>query len=281
MLMANLRAKSHSALALIAAAIVTLGPGMSASHSANLTSRDVTRLLFDADPASPPDLSGYDLQNLDLANLNFKKAKLAKADLFGSDLSGADLSGTNLSSARLDRVTLIKSKFDGANLSNATLLRPTAFSSLTEELTEASSFAGANLQGAKVFGQLTGFNFAGANLKDVSFAPFNETGFIEHIWRTKLESANLTGADLQNADMTYVSARFANFKNANLKNVVFKHADLSQADFSGADLSEADFTGADIDEADFRNATGLDRARGLQQAINSRTALFNAKNAAH
>lgn len=242
--------------------------------SADRTARQVTEMLFQSDPAAPPDLSGLDLQNLDLAGLDFKKASLARSDLFGSDLTRANLSGANLAAARLDRVTLIQSKFDGADLTGASILRPTSFSSLAEPLSEASSFVGAEMAGAKVFGQLNGFNFSGANLKNVSFAPFNETGFIEHIWRTKLESANLTGADLANADLTHVSARYAKFTNANLRNATFKNADLSQADFSGADVSNADFTGADLDQTDFRSAKGLDSVRGLQQTHNRNKALF-------
>lgn len=257
-------------IATICGFVVLAAPGL----SADMTARQVTQLLFDADPALPPDLSGLDLRNLDLAALNFKKAKLAKADLFGSDLTGANLSGVNLKSARLDRVTLIKSRFDGANLTGATMLRPTSFSNMSETLSEASSFVGVTMSGAKVFGQLNGFNFQGSNLRDVTFAPFSETGFIEHIWRTKLESANLSDTDLENADMTYVSARYADFRNSNLRNVIFKDADLSQANFAGADLTNADLTGADLDQADFRNAKGLDKVRGLQHAFNRNKALF-------
>lgn len=240
----------------------------------DMTTRQVTELLFKADEALPPDLSGLNLRNLDLAELNFKKAKLAKADLFGCDLTGANLSGVDLTSARLDRVTLINSKFDGADLSGATILRPTSFSTLSEKLQEASSFVGVKMMNAKVFGQLNGFNFKDSNLSGTSFSPFSETGFIEHIWRTKLESANLQNANLENSDLTYVSARYANFKNANLRHAIFKDADLSQADFSGADLSHADFTGADLDQTDFRNAKGLETVRGLQQTHNRSKALF-------
>lgn len=129
------------------------------AENPDMDARQVTQLLFQADPALPPDLSGLNLQNLDLAALDFKRAKLAKADLFGSDLTGANLSGVDLSAARLDRVTLIKSNFDGAVLTGATLLRPTSFSSLSEQLSEASSFVGVQMRDAKAFGQFNGFNF--------------------------------------------------------------------------------------------------------------------------
>ena len=258
----------------ILAVSLALTASSSLAAGADMTARQVTEMLFQADVALPPDLSGLDLKNLDLAQLNFKRARLTNSDLFGSDLTGADLRGVDLKSARLDRVTLISSKFDGADLTGATILRPTSFSTLTEQLSEASSFIGVQMTGAKVFGQLNGFNFKGANLRDITFAPFSETGFIEHIWRTKLESANLSETDLENADMTYVSARYADFRNANLRNVIFKNADLSQANFAGADLANADFTGADLDAADFRNAKGLESVRGLKHTHNRSKALF-------
>lgn len=246
----------------------------SLSHAADMTARQVTELLYNANENAPPDLSGLNLQNLDLAQLDFKRATLSQSDLFGTDLTGSNLRDVDLRAARLDRVTLIRSNFDGADLTGVTLLRPTSFSSLTENLAEASSFKGVQMANAKAFGQFNGFNFEGANLKNTTFAPFNETGFIEHIWRTKLESANLAETNLENADMTYVSARYANFRNANLKNVSFRFADLSQAKFAGADLSNVDFTGADLDETDFRDAKGLDAARGLDKTVNRSKALF-------
>ena len=129
--------------------------GARPSMAADMTARQVTQLLFQADEALPVDFSGLNLQNLDLARLNFKRAKLTNTDLFGSDLTGADLSGTDLKSARLDRVTLINSKFDGANLSGATILRPTSFSTLVEKTCRASSFVGVEMTGAKCLASLT------------------------------------------------------------------------------------------------------------------------------
>lgn len=273
MLHPHFQAVTHSALAgVLAVAMLQVSPWP--AFGTDMSARQVTKILFEADPARPPDFSGLNLQKLDLAALNFKKARLVRADLFGSDLTGADLSGTNLQFARLDRVTLIGSKFDGADLTGASILRPTSFSTLTEQLTESASFVGVKMSDAKVFGQLNGFDFSGADLHNTNFAPFNDTGFIEHIWRTKLESATLSGANLKDANMTYVSARYANFKNADLRNVIFRNADLSHAKFAGADLTNADLTGADLDQSDFRGAKGIETARGLQQAHNRTKARF-------
>ena len=240
----------------------------------DMTARQVTELLFRSTSQMPPDLSGMNLSNLNLAQLNFKKAKLTGVDMFGSDLSGADLTGVDLKSARLDRVRLMGTRFDGADLTGASLLRPTSFSTLQERLSEASSFVGARLVKARVFGQLNGFNFKGADLRGVTFAPFSKTGFIEHIWRTKLDSANLSDANLEGADMSFVSARYANLTNANLRGAVLKNADLSHADFTGADLRNADFTGADLDQAVLRQVKGLNTVRGLHQAHNRNKAIY-------
>ena len=246
---------------------------LSAARGADYTARDVTEMLFLSDGSVPVDLKSRNLQNLDLAGLDFKRAELQNADLFGSDLSGANLSGVNLEAARLDRVILIGSTFDGANLEGVTLLRPTSFSSLEERLSEASSFIGVNMQSAKVFGQFNGFNFEGAKMKGVSFAPFNETGFIEHIWRSELDGANLANADLEQADLTYASLRFANLRNAILRGAILRNADLSHADLTGADLAGADITGADLDLAVLRDVKGLDSALGLDKTANRSKAI--------
>ena len=96
----------------------------------------------------------------------------------------------------------------------------------------------------------------------------HKTGFIEHIWRTELSSANLSRADLSGADLSYSLLAFTNLRDANLSGARFNKADLSRADLSGADLSGADFTEADLDGTVLRGARGLDTARGLQSARN-------------
>ncbi len=151
-------------------------------------------------------------RNLDLSGLDFKGAKLAASNLFGSDLSRADLSKADLKGARLDRVTIIGARFDGADLSDASFLRPSSFSTLAAPVTEAPSFVGANLARTRLFGRFNRSNFRGADLSGAMLAPFNKTGFIEHIWRTELSGADLTGANLSGADLGYVLLSFANLR---------------------------------------------------------------------
>ncbi len=59
---------------------------------------------------------------------------------------------------------------------------------------EAASFAGAKLSRARMFGRFTRANFHGANLSGATLAPFDKTGFIEHIWRTEFFGADLSQA---------------------------------------------------------------------------------------
>ena len=242
--------------------------GLSPSIAADLTARQLTERLFRADPATPPDLSNLDLRELDMSGLNFKGAKLKGSDLFGADLSGADLSKTDLSDARLDRVILIGARLDGANLARVTILRPSAFSSLSATVDEASSFAGADLREAMILGRFNYANLSGANLTGATLAPRNQTGFIEHIWRTELEGADLSGATLADADLSYTLLRFSNLRGANLAGALFKSADLTRADLTGANLAGADFSDADLYGANLTNVLGLGTAGGMESARN-------------
>ncbi len=196
----------------------------------------MTERLYSADRSKPLQLGGLDLRELDLSGLDFKGAMLANSNLFGADLSRADLSKANLKGARLDRVVIIGARFDGADLSDTSFLRPSSFSTLAALHSEVASFAGANLSRARLFGRFNRTNFSGANLAGAMLAPFNKTGFIEHLWRTELAGADLSKVNFAGADLGYVMLRFANLRGANLAGAMLRKADLSHADLTGADL---------------------------------------------
>lgn len=257
------RALSTTSLVLLLATAASV-PGA----AADFTARQVTQDLYKATEASPLDYSKRDLAGLDLAGLRFKKARLAEANLFGADLSGADLSDSDLRAAKLDRIVAIGARFDRANLSGASLLRPTTTTSFEWNRSECPTFTGADLTRAQLFGVFSGGNFAGARMSGATFAPQSDTGFIEVLWRTRLDSADLSDADLSGANLSHVSLRFANLKGANLKGAVLKNADLSHADFTGADLSGADLSRADLDSARLTGVTGLDTATGIDTTRN-------------
>jgi uncharacterized protein YjbI with pentapeptide repeats len=253
----------------LACATVALAALLSgAALAADFSVRELTTQLYHADRARPLQFSGRDLRELDLSGLDFKGATVVNSNLFGADLSRADLSKANLKGSRLDRVIIIRTRFDGADLSDTSFLRPSTFTTLAAPVSEGASFAGANLSRARLFGRFNRMNFSGAVLQGATLAPFTRTGFIEYIWRTELSGANLSNADLSGADLSYVLLTFANLRGANLAGAVLRKADLSRADLTGADLTGVDLSEADLDGAILTGTRGLNTALGLDSARN-------------
>lgn len=266
----RVRALALRLLPALAAAVLSL---FTAADAADISARDIAARLVEASADMPLDLSGRDLARLDLSGLDFKAARLAGSDLFGADLSGADLTGASLVGARLDRITMVSTRFDRADLTEASLLRPSGFSSLLSIAAEASTFAGARLVGAKVFGRFHRADLTGADLTDATLAPFGKTGFIEHIWRTELLAAKLDGARLVRADLGYVLFAFASLKGADLTGARLASADLTGADLTGANLTGADLTDADVAGARLTGAVGLDTVKGWDLTRNTDRAI--------
>lgn len=241
------------------------------SQKADVTTLQVTNLLYRALPGERPDLSGKFLAYLDLSDLNFKGATLAKSDLYGTDFTGANLSGANLTGTRLDRSVLIRANLAGADLSDATILRPTIYSDQTSNPADAPKFQGATLRRIQVQADLSGADFRGADLTAAKFSPLEwrpGQGTLATAYRNVLKGCDFSGARLARADLSKSVAWFARFTGADLTNANFNGADLSRADFSGADLTNADFTEADLDGANFVGAKGFDTVRGLDSAVN-------------
>ncbi|MFM7084616.1 MAG: pentapeptide repeat-containing protein [Hyphomicrobium sp.] len=235
-------------------------------RAADLSAREVTERLFKA--KGPIDLSNTNLEDLDLSHVDFKGSNLSSAKMFGVNLSNSRLANANLENARLDRITIIGTDFDNANLSGISMLRPST--TLTREGHGPSppSFKKADLRKAKIFGQLSRSDFSFANLEGASLAPFSKTGFIEDLFRTELEGANLEGANLSLSDLTYVSFRFANLKGINFRGAKLHHVDFSKSDLSGADFTDADVTEADFDGSILESVKGLDHLKGRDRAFN-------------
>jgi len=252
-------------------AVILAGLGPTYANAADLSVRELARQLYQADASTPLDLSSRNLRDLDMSGLDFKHADLSRSDLFGADLTNADLSSTDLRAARLDRIVIIGARFDHANLSGASLLRPSAFSSLAAPSKEGVSFVEADLSGAKIFGRFNRADMRRANLTGATLAPFGRTGFIEHIWRTELLGANLSQATLTGANLTHALLAFANLRGADLAGAVLKKADLSRADLTGANLTGADLSEADLDGAILTGVRGLNTVLGLTSARNVET----------
>ncbi|KAB2942355.1 MAG: pentapeptide repeat-containing protein [Hyphomicrobium sp.] len=269
------RPSLRRSLVLAAALLFSLGAGAEetepVSPEADFTVRDITAALFKAKPGEPLDYSNHDLTYLDLSGLNFKGAKLAKSNLYGADFTGANLRGTDMSGTRLDRAVLIRADFSGANLYGASILRPTIYTDLTENIADAPRFAGANLTGIRVMANMSGADFHGADLTNANFTPREARpgqGTITTLAKNMLKSTDFTKAIARGANFDRAVLTFARFAGADLTGAKLTGADLSRADFTGADLTDADFTGADLDGATLLGVKGLDTVKGLSTALN-------------
>ena len=136
----------------------------------DFTVRDITATLFRPSReirSTIPTTASY----LDLAGLDFKGAKLDHSDFFGADFTGANLRGTrSVAHTQLDRsVAMQHFRSVGANLSGATILRPT-IRDLTKENLAVRALQNRDLSGVRINARMSGSDFgadrAGANLNE-------------------------------------------------------------------------------------------------------------------
>ena len=130
---------------------------------------------------------------------------------------------------------------------------------------ETASFAGADLSGARIIGELKEANLDGARLvgTDLGADPANQ-GMVPV--RVDMSRATLNGADLTGANLVHVVLAFAKLRGAKLKDAKLGWANLSGAELEGADVSGADFTDADLDGASLAGIRGAETAKGLEEA---------------
>lgn len=274
----KLAVHTTSSLVVLATAVVAFNLGAAAGpndpvpmNGADFTPREIATALFKAKRGDPIDYSHHNLTYLDLSGLDFKAAKLDHSDLFAVDFTGANLRGADLSNTRLDRTVLIHADLAGANLSGATILRPTVYTDLEENLSDAPSFAGANLQGIRVMAKMSGADFHGADLTGANLSPLEARpgqGTITTLAKNVLKSCDFSRAKMQGVNLDRAVLTFSHFVGADLRDANLTNADLSKADFTGADLTGANLTGADLDGAILLGAKGLDTVKGLATALN-------------
>jgi len=238
---------------------------------ADFTVREITQKLFQAAPGVPVDFSNHDLTYLDLSGLNFKGARLAHSDLYGVDFTRTNLSRTDLYKTRLDRAVLIKTDLRFSNLSGATLLRPTVYSDISENLSDAPDFSGARLIGTRIQADLSGARFRGADLTKSDLSPYEkrpgEGTFVTHSYNT-FASCDFSGAILRNANLHRANFTFSLFNGADLKGANAAEVNFTKADLRGADLTSTDITGANFDGANLAGIKGLALAHGVREARN-------------
>lgn len=255
-----------AALLLAVATVLALPPAP--SNANDMTAREVTVKIFEAPAGERADLSDLNLTLLDLSGLDFRKAILVGADLYGTDVSHANLSGTDLTSTRLDRMTIVGTDFSGADFTDATILRPSSFSTTSPNRSEAANFTGAKMVRTRIFARLDGASFRSADLTDADFSPLSSgANTISVIPFNKLSGADFSGAVLRGANLQQAKLEFANFRDADLRDTDLRATDLTGADFTGADLTGANLAGAIVEQAVLSGAKGLQAAKGLGVAI--------------
>lgn len=247
-------------------ALTAAGPRIVRADSRAITARELTQALFKAVPGSDIDLRGVSLRELDLAGVDFKGAKLTKADLYGVDLTDAKLAATDLAGALLDRAVLTRADFSGANLEGAMVLRPTIFSGLERNRSEAPRFVGARLVGVAFSGWLDGTDFSTADLTGATFGKQDADSEGLLASRVRMSGCKFVGAVAAGADFHGSEMVFADFRGANLEGANFRNVDLTNADFSGATVAGMDVARAALDGANFIDAKGFDLIKGLVQA---------------
>jgi uncharacterized protein YjbI with pentapeptide repeats len=159
----------------------------------------------------------------------------------------------------------------GANLTGATIFRPTIYSDLSTKPSDAPRFSGANLSNVRVQAELSGSDFRGADMTDADFFPLERRageGTMATTYKNVLKYCDFSGARLHGAHMQRTVMWFAKFTGSDLTGADFTDADLARADFSGADVSGAIFTRANLEGANLAGVRGLDTAIGLDQAVN-------------
>ncbi len=168
----------------------------------------------------------------------------------------------------LDRAAIVSADFSGANLSGASLLRPSVNVALDRNPRDAPKFAGANLRGIRITAMMDGADFRGADMTDANLGPYDLRADMSSMPGSILRGSDFSGAILRRADLMWAKLRFSKFVGADLRDVNFVGADLSAVDFSGADLTGANLMDADVDGAILSGVRGFDTINGRDSLKN-------------
>jgi uncharacterized protein YjbI with pentapeptide repeats len=247
-----------------------------AASTRRMDAATVRATLAGGTEEKPPDLTRADLSGLDLSGVDFKRANLTGARLAGTKLIGANLFTCDLTDAVLADADLSKANLDGSVLRRADFQRANLEgASLFATIIEAADLRSANLAGSRIIGYLRAAKLSGASLRRANAGadPGNQS---MGVMRATFVGADLSGADLSDANLYKADLSHANLTNAKLARANLMNADLIQTDLTRADLTEARLAKANIDEAIFREAVGVNRIQGLDEARNREKAIFDA-----
>ncbi len=233
-----------------------------------LSTREVTAAFFSASSGTRVTYTRRTLRDLDLSGIDFHQAVLTGSDLFGADLTGANLKGVDLSDGNLNRTIVIRADFSGANLRNATFMRPSVFSSLDYDSAESPKFAGADMRLIRMTSHMVGADFRGANLTGAHMGPHEPRADLSSMPASILKSCDFSGATLVDVDLSRAVLTFSRFVGADMRGASLVLADMTRVDLSGADLTGADLTDANLDEANMAGVKGFDTVRGRETIRN-------------
>jgi uncharacterized protein YjbI with pentapeptide repeats len=264
-------------------------------------------------PATTPDANGL-FAGLACSGANLARAQistaappprawkymdLSEADMAeispGDDFSNIDFSRGHYRSLRLDYAKLRCSKFDTADLINASFAHADLSCNGTDlgfNNNGHSTFLNANLRGANLaYVNANNADFSKALLSGDPAAdpskPESSAANMSYLWAENvtfgdtdltrvnfsnaqimlkptfsgtLVGANFAGAVLPAADFSKAKLQGVNFTNANLTGAKFANAMMGllvsmKTNFAGAFLQGADFTGVEANDTDFTNAT--------------------------
>lgn len=235
------------------------------------------------------DLCDALLEDCKLGGAAMDRMCLARAQLESSDLHAAQLASVDFSGARInqcifdqaelaascwDDAQVLESGFEAARLKQATGQRGQfvqcrmACVDATASRFEKTVFEQCMLEAA-IFNkaQLKGTTLQACQASHAQFDGANMQG-LRSLLDTRLDQANLHGADLQDASLQNTSLARAVLREARLDRALVKECNLSgtdawrmvarNADFTDSDISQASWRGANLMQAVLRHAKLLD-----------------------
>ena len=200
---------------------------------------------------------------VDLSGWNTPGHQLEYAGLNPSDLTGATFANSDLANASFQFATLTDTNFGGAVIRGANLATAAGFTA--SQLYSTASYAGRDLTGIGLSGDLTGWNFANQNLTNAIFfrvLDINEVS--SNLTNVDFSGAIVKGANLSlttgfTASQLFSTASYASrdLTGIGLGGIVltgwnFANQNLTNASFAAQTVLNANFTGAIIKGANFR-----------------------------
>lgn len=216
----------------------------------------IEELILAGQPVENADLSAIDWTDLPNGVLHARHCRFVAASLADAELA----------KARFETCTFERTRFSGANLTDATF---SGCSFFDPEAREGCEFSRADLEGATFENcNLAMARFGLASLFDTTFklckaagADFEDARFAKTAGgRVAVSRVRFIGTMLDMASFRQARLDDCLFAECSLRQSDLRQISASSADFRDSDLSEANLNGAILDNADLRGATlmGID-----------------------